>query len=76
MPHLCRTLGIAAVMSASLASAVAAQDIRPSAYGAAGFGSVFRVEDQRFGTKLNLAVGPESSGSGLASMPKRTGPSG
>jgi opacity protein-like surface antigen len=57
MPHLCRTLGIAAVMSASLASAVAAQDIRPSAYGAAGFGSVFRVEDQRFGTKLNLAVG-------------------
>ena len=40
-----------------VANPVAAQDLRPSVFGAAGVAHVFRTEDQSFGTELNVGGG-------------------
>lgn len=52
-----RTVGVAALLVAAMAGSAAAQDVRPVAFGAVGFGNIFRVEDDSFGTKLNLGAG-------------------
>ena len=36
---------------------VAAQDLRPAVFGAAGVANVYRTEDQSFGTELNVGGG-------------------
>jgi len=45
------------VLISLVANPVAAQDLRPSVFGAAGVANVFRTEDQSFGTELNVGGG-------------------
>ena len=40
----------------TVAHPVAAQDLRPAVFGAAGVANVYRTEDQSFGTRLNVGV--------------------
>jgi len=41
----------------NVANPVAAQDLRPAIFGAAGVANVYRTEDQSFGTELNVGGG-------------------
>src|SRR5512145_3367131 len=50
-------LWLALVLTSTVASSVAAQDLRPAVFGAAGVAHVYRTEDQSFGTKLNIGGG-------------------
>lgn len=43
----------------TVANSVAAQDLRPAVFGAAGVANVYRTEDQSFGTELNVGGGLE-----------------
>ena len=50
-------LWVGLVLIDAIANPVAAQDLRPAVFGAAGIANVFRTEDQSFGTKLNVGGG-------------------
>jgi hypothetical protein len=50
-------LRVGLVLTSTVASPVAAQDLRPAVFGAAGVANVYRTEDQSFGTTLNVGVG-------------------
>ena len=50
-------LWLALVLISTVASPVAAQELRPAVFGAAGVANIYRTEDQSFGTKLNLGAG-------------------
>jgi hypothetical protein len=50
-------LWLGLVSISTVASPVAAQDLRPAVFGAAGVANVYRTEDQSFGTTLNVGVG-------------------
>ena len=50
-------LGIGLVLISTIATPVAAQDVKPVVFGAAGVANVYRMEDQSFGTKLNVGAG-------------------
>ena len=50
-------LRVGLVLTSTVASPAAAQDLRPAVFGAAGVANVYRTEDQGFGTKLNVGVG-------------------
>ncbi len=56
MRTVCRTLALAVAFGVGLADGAAAQ-VRPVAFGAIGFGNIFRVEDQSFGTEMNVGAG-------------------
>jgi Outer membrane protein beta-barrel domain len=45
------------VLISTFANPVAAQDLRPAVFGAAGLANVYRTEDQSFGTELNVGGG-------------------
>ena len=45
------------VLIGAAANPVAAQDLRPAVFGAAGVANLYRAEDQSFGTKLNIGAG-------------------
>jgi opacity protein-like surface antigen len=45
------------VLISTGANPVAAQDLRPAVFGAAGVANVYRTEDQSFGTELNVGGG-------------------
>lgn len=45
------------VLISTGANPVAAQDLRPAIFGAAGVANVYRTEDQSFGTELNVGGG-------------------
>ena len=50
-------LGVGLVLIGTVANPVAAQDLRPVVFGAAGVANVYRTEDQSFGTELNVGGG-------------------
>jgi hypothetical protein len=50
-------LWVGLVLNCTGADAVAAQDVRPAVFGAAGVANVYRAEDQSFGTELNIGGG-------------------
>jgi hypothetical protein len=50
-------LRIGLVLIGTGANPVAAQELRPAVFGAAGVANVYRTEDQSFGTELNIAGG-------------------
>jgi hypothetical protein len=50
-------LWVGLVLLSTVANPVAAQDLRPAVFGAAGVANVYRTEDQSFGTKLNVGTG-------------------
>ncbi len=50
-------LRIGLVLIVTVANSVAAQDLRPAIFGAAGVAKVYRAEDQSFGTELNVGAG-------------------
>jgi hypothetical protein len=50
-------LGVGLVLISTVANPVAAQDLRPAVFGAAGVANVYRTEDQSFGTELNVGGG-------------------
>ena len=45
------------VLVSTVAYPVAAQDLRPAVFGAAGVAHLYRTEDQSFGTELNVGAG-------------------
>jgi opacity protein-like surface antigen len=45
------------VLISTVAIPVAAQDLRPAVFGAAGVANVYRTEDRSFGTELNIGAG-------------------
>ena len=50
-------LWVGLLLISTVANPVAAQDLRPAVFGAAGVANVYRTEDQSFGTKLNVGAG-------------------
>ena len=50
-------LWVGLVLIGTVANPVAAQDLRPAVFGAAGVANVYRTEDQSFGTELNVGGG-------------------
>jgi hypothetical protein len=60
------TLWVGLVLIGTVAHPVAAQDLRPAVFGAAGVANLYRTEDQSFGTELHV-------GAGLGSEWKRLG---
>ena len=50
-------LWVGLVLISTVANPVAAQDVRPAVFGAAGVANVYRTEDQSFGTELNVGGG-------------------
>jgi opacity protein-like surface antigen len=50
-------LRIGLVLISTVANPVAAQDLRPTVFGATGVANVYRTEDQSFGTELNVGAG-------------------
>jgi hypothetical protein len=50
-------LWAALVLISTVATPVAAQDLSPAVFGAAGLANVYRTEDQSFGTALNVGGG-------------------
>jgi hypothetical protein len=50
-------LWVGLVLISTVANPAAAQDLRPAVFGAAAVANVYRTEDQRFGTKLNVGAG-------------------
>lgn len=50
-------LRVGLVLISTIANPVAAQDLTPAVFGAAGVANAFRTEDQRFGTALNVGGG-------------------
>ena len=50
-------LRLGLVLISTVANPVAAQDLRPSVFGATGVANVYRTEDQSFGTELNIGGG-------------------
>ena len=50
-------LSVGLVLISTVATRVAAQDLRPAVFGAAAVANVYRTEDQSFGTKLNVGAG-------------------
>ena len=57
MTRTLTALWLGLVSISTVANPVAAQDLRPAVFGAAGIANVFRTEDQSFGTKLNVGGG-------------------
>ena len=57
MTHTWTGLWVGLVLISAVANPVAAQDLRPAVFGAAGVANVYRTEDQSFGTKLNVGGG-------------------
>jgi hypothetical protein len=57
MTRTCTGLWVGLVVISAGANPVAAQDLRPAAFAAAGVANVYRTEDQSFGTKLNVGGG-------------------
>ena len=51
------SLRVGVLLIGTVAHSVAAQDVRPAVFGAAGVANVYRTEDQSFGSKLNVGVG-------------------
>jgi hypothetical protein len=51
-------LWVRLVLISTVANPVAAQDLRPAVFGAAGVANVYRTEDQSFGTELNVGGRP------------------
>jgi hypothetical protein len=50
-------LWVGLLLISTVANPVAAQDLRPAVFGAAGVAKVYRTDDQSFGTKLNVGAG-------------------
>jgi hypothetical protein len=50
-------LWVRLVLISTVAKPVAAQDLRPAVFGAAGVATLYRTEDQSFGTELNVGAG-------------------
>jgi hypothetical protein len=50
-------LWVGLVLISTVAHPVAAQDLRPAVFGAAGVANLYRTEDQSFGTELNVGAG-------------------
>jgi hypothetical protein len=50
-------LRVGLVLISTIANPVAAQDLKPAVFGAAGVANAFRTEDQSFGTELNVGGG-------------------
>lgn len=50
-------LRIGLVLIGTVANSVAAQELRPAIFGAAGVANVYRTEDQSFGTEPNVGAG-------------------
>ena len=50
------TRWVGLLLIGTVAHPVAAQDLRPAVFGAAGVANVYRTEDQSFGTRLNVGV--------------------
>jgi hypothetical protein len=50
-------LSVGLVLISTVAYPVAAQDLRPAVFAAAGVANLYRTEDQSFGTELNVAAG-------------------
>ena len=50
-------LWVGLILISTVANPVAAQDVRPAVFGAAGVANVYRTEDQSFGTELNVGGG-------------------
>ena len=57
MTRTCTALCVGLVSINTVANPVAAQDLRPAVFGAAGMAKLYRTEDQSFGTELNVGVG-------------------
>jgi hypothetical protein len=57
MMRIWAVLWIGLILSSTAANPVAAQDLSPAVFGAAGVANVYRMEDQGFGTKLNVGGG-------------------
>jgi hypothetical protein len=51
------SLWVGLVLISTVAKPVAAQDLRPAAFGTAAVANLYRTEDQSFGTELNVGVG-------------------
>jgi hypothetical protein len=45
------------VLISTVANPIAAQDLRPAVFGAAGVANIYRAEDQNFSTELNVGGG-------------------
>ena len=50
-------LWVGMVLIGTVGNPVAAQDVRPAVFGAAGVANIYRAEDQSFGTELNVGGG-------------------
>ena len=50
-------LWVGMVLIGTVGNPVAAQDVRPAVFGAAGVANIYRAEDQSFGTELNAGGG-------------------
>jgi len=50
-------LGVGLALIGTVTNPVAAQDLRPAVFGAAGVANVYRAEDRSFGTELNVGAG-------------------
>jgi len=55
--HAWSSLRVGVLLIGTVVHSVAAQDLRPAVFGAAGVANVYRTEDQSFGTKPNVGVG-------------------
>ena len=50
-------VGLVLIITVAAANPVAAQNLRPVVFGAAGIANLYRTEDQSFGTRLNVGGG-------------------
>jgi Outer membrane protein beta-barrel domain len=57
MTRTATALSAGLVLISTAANPVAAQNLRPAIFGAAGVANVYRTEDQSFGTELNVGGG-------------------
>ena len=57
MTRIWTALWVGLVLIATVANPVAAQDLRPAVFGAAGVANVYRTEDRSFGTLANVGAG-------------------
>lgn len=57
MTHSWTALWVGLVLIGTVANPVAAQDLGRAVFGAAGVANVYRMEDQSFGTELNVGAG-------------------
>jgi hypothetical protein len=57
MTRIWTALRIGLVLLGAVDNPVAAQELRPTVFGAAAVANVYRTEDQSFGTELNVSAG-------------------